>query len=302
MTILRKKPGSLAVVATAVGVFLLAGLGNSLCRTGRSHAAERNESADATDQRHELRIVPDAKADWGGDLDDVHAVLASAARQLWKHFPDRRLPIILVEPKGGPITLFQRGEHGEIRVRLDTGDRLWAQHAFQFSHEFCHVMCNYREGRNPNLWFEESVCELASLYCLRQMAAEWKDSPPYPNWKDYGPKLADYADERMKKAELTDGKTLAAWYLRHSQQLAENPTQRELNEVVAVALLPIFEKSPEHWEAVTWLNGDRPHGEQTLAEYLSEWRNRSPERHRASIDQIAAQFGESGRISASRKP
>ena len=38
------------------------------------------------------------------------------------YFPKRSLKPILVEPLGGPITLFDRGRNGEYRVRLDTGD------------------------------------------------------------------------------------------------------------------------------------------------------------------------------------
>src|SRR5689334_19264632 len=64
---------------------------------------------------------------WGGRVEDVEKVLSSTAMTLWKYFPDRELPPILVAPKGGPITLYKRGPAGEIQVRLNTGNRLWAQ-------------------------------------------------------------------------------------------------------------------------------------------------------------------------------
>ena len=82
----------------------------------------------------------------------------------------RTLEPILVEPKGGPITLFRRGPKGEYLVRLNTGDRHWAQHAYQFAHEFTHILANYDEHERRNKWFEESICEMASLFVLRRMS------------------------------------------------------------------------------------------------------------------------------------
>ncbi len=240
--------------------------------------------------KHELRIRPKQDAPWGGDIDNVQAVLESAAKPLWVRFPDRKLPVIAVEPKGGPIALFERRSDGAIQVRLDTGDRLWAQHAYQFAHEFCHILCNYQEDPHRNLWFEESLCEMASLYSLRQMAIAWKSAPPYPNWKDYGPKLQSYAAERIAKAQLPPRKTLGDWYADHSFELSQNAVVREKNTLVAVALLPLFEKSPEHWEAVAWLNTGKPLGSQTLAQFLQEWRDNAPIAHREFIADVARQF------------
>ena len=128
--------------------------------------------------------------------EDVRRVLQSTAEQFWPYFPDRTLPPILVEPQGGPIVLFQRRPQGEYQVRLNTGNMLWAQHAFQFAHEFTHILCNYDATPHRNKWFEESLCELGSLFALRRMAEVWTVQPPYPNWKSYAKALGDYAGER----------------------------------------------------------------------------------------------------------
>jgi len=227
---------------------------------------------------------------WGGRIEDVEKVLHSAAETLWKYFPDRELPPILVAPKGVPITLYERRPTGEIQVRLNTGNRLWAQQAFQFAHEFGHILCNYEPGENRNKWFEESLCELASLFALRRMSETWQTNPPYPNWKDYAPALAKYADERSKATMLAPGTTFVEWYREHAEQLAGEPVNRDRNLIVATMLLPLFEKQSEHWEAVTYLNGDKPRQSETFAVYLNEWHSRCPSKHQGFVEEIARQF------------
>jgi hypothetical protein len=238
----------------------------------------------------ELVIRPQADTAWNEQVEDARRVFQSAAGELWRYFPDRTLPPILVEPKGGPIVLHRRGPAGEYYVRLDTGHNLWAQHAYQFAHEFCHILCNYTEREHRNKWFEESLCEMASLFALRRMAETWKTRPPYPNWKDYAPALNKYADERIEKAQLPGGVSLAEWFCYECQPLYENATLREKNTIVAVALLPLFEKQPEHWEAVTYLNAVESRAPQDFAAFLRQWRDAAPEKHRAFIGQIARLF------------
>ena len=246
-------------------------------------------AAPATD--HPLDIRPVADVSWGGRPQDVEKVLHSAADALWLYFPERTLKPILVEPQGGPITLFRHDPNGEYRVRLNTGNRLWAQHAYQFAHEFCHILANYDEYERRNKWFEESVCEMASLFVLRRMSETWKVRPPYPNWRDYAPRLSEYADQRIRTARLPPGETLAQWYRENERLLQQDSCLRDKNTVVAAALLSRFERQPESWEAITWLNDGTSHGARTFAKYLGDWHARVPEKHRAIVRQIAGEFG-----------
>jgi hypothetical protein len=210
---------------------------------------------------------------------------------LWAYFPASTLPPILVEPQGGPVVLYRHGPNGEYLVRLNTGDRLWAQHAFQFAHEFAHILANYDQHERCNKWFEESLCELASLFVLRRMAETWKLRPPYANWRDYAPALAAYADDRLRSARLPAGQTLDQWYRENEPRLRQEPCLREKNTVVAAALLPQFEKQPQSWEAITWLNDGTAHGARTFARYLGDWHARVPEKHRPLVRQLAREFG-----------
>ncbi len=228
---------------------------------------------------------------WGADPGVVNKVLDAAASELWKHFPGRELKPILVEPRGGPIVLHQRGPNGEYQVKLATGGTAWSQYTFQFAHEFCHILCCYDQDPLKHRWFEEALCELESLYVLRRSAETWKTAAPYDHWKPYAPELAKYADERMKNFILPMGKTLAAWYKENSAALTANPADRDRNNVAAVALLPFFEKEPEQWEAVAWLNTESFTEKTSFDDYLAVWHKHAPKKHKAFIRTIAKELG-----------
>jgi hypothetical protein len=233
-----------------------------------------------------------AKEGWGGaELADARKVFSSAAGQLLPHFPGVKVEPIRVEPRGGPIVLFDRTKEGLIVMRLDTGGNLWAQYAFQFAHELCHVLCRYEELDTGQKWFEESLCELASLYTLRAMAGEWEKAPPYPNWKSYARHLREYAQKRIDGHPVPAGKTLAAWREENAEALSKNATDRERNTVAAAALLPLFEKEPAHWAAVHYLNQNKPKGRQMFAERLRNWHDETPREHRGFVTEVARAFG-----------
>ncbi|HVR86718.1 MAG TPA: hypothetical protein VMU54_20505 [Planctomycetota bacterium] len=263
-------------VSAAVGFSLLIGAG----------------AAAQEPPQHPLEIRVAAEG-WGdAHPDDIRKVLESAGNALLGRLPDLKLPPIEVSrSRTGPITLFQRGPGGEIRVRLDVDGRHWAQFSFQFGHEICHVVCGCVDYANPDLWFEESVCETASLYVLGRMAEDWKLRPPYATWKDYAPALQKYRDERLAQGKLPEGTSLEEWYRKKKASLREDPHQRPLNLVAASALLPIFEASPEHWGALPFLNAVRGDGTRSFPRYLGDWSRSAPEKHRAFIATLAMRFG-----------
>jgi hypothetical protein len=237
----------------------------------------------------EMRL---SESGWGAaSRADVRAVLTSAGRQLLVHFPGVELEALDVRPDGGPITLFKRSAEGAVVIKLNTRDTYWAQYAFQFGHELCHVLCRFDDGDRGNLWFEESLCELASLYVLRSMADEWQTRPPYPNWRSFAPKLAEYAEKRLAERKLPEGKSLAQWYAAETAALRADPVNRDRNRIVAGALLGMFEKSPEHWAAIAYLNQQKPAGALTFEAYLQNWHDRAPVEHRAFIAAVAREFG-----------
>ena len=70
--------------------------------------------------------------------------------------------------------------------------------------------------------------------------------------------------------------------------LQQDPTA-ERTRVVAAALLPLFEETPDCWDAMNWLDDDMT--QDTFAGLLTDWHARVPEKHRLFMRQIAAEFG-----------
>jgi len=237
-----------------------------------------------------IRVAAD---EWGdAAVADITRVLESAGDSLVETIPGLRLPPIEVSrSKESPIVLFERGPAGEIRVRLNVEDRRWAQFAFQFGHEMGHIVCGYAEYPNPNKWFEETLCEAASLFVLSRMAETWRTRPPYPHWKDYAASLRKYRDERTAVARLPAGTTLAAWFRPKEPSLRKDGTQRELNLTMAAAILPLLEEAPERWAAVRTLNAVHGDASRSFADYLRDWSRSTPEKHRPVIAEIAERFG-----------
>jgi len=226
---------------------------------------------------------------------DIKKLCDSTGRELWKLFPDYKIDkMVIKRGKGGPITLYNRNSNGEIIIRLDTGNTLWCQYAYQFAHEFCHVLSGYDEDYKGNMWFEETLCETASLYAMRAMARSWKNDPPYKHWSNYRDELRSYSDKVIKgrtKVHEIYAKGLAGFYQAHKAELTKNACDRDLNGAMSLVFLKLFEESPESWGAIRWLNSTpSPKGE-TFEQYLTKWRNAAPKKHKPFIVKVAGLYG-----------
>ncbi len=246
------------------------------------------------DSRKSLVIQVDPKG-FNASRADILAICRSAADQLLVHMEGlEKTTVAVSRGKHGPIALFKRGNEGQFQVRLDTGKTYWAQYAYQFAHELCHVLCRYENDYAGNLWFEETICEVASLFCLRRMSVEWRRNAPYQNWKSFAPSLRDYTDaiEQERSDYLEIARIgLPAYYHRHARHLTANGTDRPKNGAMALILLAAFERQPHHWNAIRWLNSSpSPKGE-TFPQYLTKWHQAVPEEHAGFVGSIASLFG-----------
>ena len=257
-----------------------------------AQATKRGAERKAAAKRFELRVEEQG---WNGARRaDLEAVFNSACSEIAVHFEGNEKlglePIRVRHDKSGPIVLFQRSLRGELIVELSSSGTYWSQHAYQIAHEFCHILCRFKEGDRSNLWFEESLCELASIYAIRQMSTTWQSDPPYPNWKSYAKSLKGYAEDVVGKYPLPDGKQFSTWFKEAHAQLRTKPTQRELNGIIAVHLLPIFEEHPNAWQTLPYLNIGRTKEPQKFRDYLRAWHNNTPTKLRPLVAKITQQF------------
>jgi len=191
----------------------------------------------------------------------------------------------------GPMVIREKGPNGEHTVLLSSEDCRWCQHAFQFAHEYCHIFVEHQNAPHDHKykWFEESLCELASLWCLRRMSESWIESPPYENWRQYAVEFSDYFDERTISSEKFDSvNEFRIWLDEKMPKLKSDPLLRDVNLVVAVQLLKIFEECPGLWSATAEINVNLTDGD-NFRDYLSNWRKLS--KQPMSVDLISSQMG-----------
>ena len=223
-------------------------------------------------------------------------MITSAAEQIFPLFPGRTLkPIIVTRGRIVPITLDAKGPAGEWQVQLATGGQYWAQYTYQFAHELCHVLSNcdqHRRGKQQ--WFDETLCETASLFVLSKMHKAWDEKPPYPNWKDWGIHFDEYVNAILAQRErrLPPDQTMKQWLAENLPEMVKERQVTKHSLLVAAYLLPIFQDEPQGWEALNWY-GTAGETDQELdfELYLRSWRGRVPEKHKAFVGKIQKLFG-----------
>lgn len=159
-------------------------------------------------------------------------------------------------------------------VYLATGDTYWCQYSLQFSHELCHILTNSDSGKeHKHKWFEETLCELASLFVLHQLAESWVANPP-PSVRaaaDFAPNHGIYAEERERKFGLPPGRAFPEWLNAQLAGLEADPCDRQRNGTLAVALLPEFRRNPALWRDCGVLNAWDASRNRDFGEYLDSW-------------------------------
>ena len=115
---------------------------------------------------------------WGAvSLSAIRAVLESAYTALVEAFEKEPEDVIHVTQwnREYPLVVHDRRPY---QMYLSARDRYWCQYVYQFSHELCHILTNFdRAKQHRHKWFEESLCELSSLFVLHRLAEIWAESP-----------------------------------------------------------------------------------------------------------------------------
>ena len=214
----------------------------------------------------------------------------SVARELLSKFPGRPLaPIRVSRSTNAPVALYDRGPGGEYRIELSASGAAPGPYVYEFAHEFCHVLANYERHRHHAVtrnhqWFEEAICEVASLYVLKALSTTWLRSPPSPELAapcaSARPRSRS-ASSANRTAACRAGTTLASWYRDAGRQLRGSAYDRNRNEIVANLMLPLFEENPDLWEAIGFLNLDAP-GD-SFQQYLQNWLDNAPPRYKDVI-------------------
>ena len=273
-------------------------------------AAHEPAGAIPSAEAKSVRLAPDRKeshalsihvlpGDWGGaDPQDIEHLLHAVARELWVYFPDRKLKPITVAPTDRhPYVRYAKGTSGEYVIYLSAKGLYWSQYAYQFAHEFAHVLSNYDRNSHRlvqrNQWFDESLCETASLFALRKLSATWLKGQVLPFAQSYGAALHAYGGELLAQPHraLPAKASFVDWYRGNAAVLDRTPYARERNELVAGVLLPLFEQNPEAWSTLGYLNLEESDATGSFEQYLANWRRNTPPQHRPLVERIIELFG-----------
>lgn len=142
------------------------------------------------------------------------------------------------------------------QIYLHCSQNYWCKWMFQFAHEYCHhlidVNVELKQGMEGLRWFEETICEMASMYHLGRMIEDWQDSGQYIK-THFVHSVREYLDDLLYPTTSTSSDKLlqvgleewSKWYI-----LCYTQRSRPSSNAVAVKMLPIFEANPRLWRII----------------------------------------------------
>ena len=219
-----------------------------------------------------MPVLTVGNGNWGTvSLTSVQAVLNSAYEKLVDAFGRPPDASIRVGWWGQGPRVFD--DHRPYEIRISARDTYWSQYVYQFSHELCHVMTSFNHCKeHRHKWFEESLCEMASLFVLHHLAQNWAEHPPdIFGASEFASHHGTYAEQIEEKHRLARGCDLPGWLAANIETLERDPLRRELNSAVAIALLDRFRDEPSLWSDCGWLNHWDARMDATFSDYLNSW-------------------------------
>jgi len=251
----------------------------------------------ANGKRAGLEIVVDEQG-WGAvNTRDIQKVLYSVADTLLPPTsPKTQLRIRVSHTDSNPIALYDRGPTGEYLIRLHANRARWHLYVYEFAHELCHVLSNYdRAGADVvrrNQWLEETLCETASLYALGSLGTQWAEASADPQLVKQAAGLRRFFRSLVTEGHrnLPEGSELDDWLRQHVAHLCDDPYQREINDLLAKSMVPLFFADPSGWDAIAYMNLHPDDATASVDEFLGHWRANAPERDQAFVARLSSLF------------
>ena len=206
--------------------------------------------------------------------------------------PSRNSEIRVWIGNDGPVVAFGGNPHAGFDIHLSTNENLWCQITYQFAHELCHVLAQYQPHQHVNQWFEEVLCETASIYCLDRIALACANgNPPHPWLNTFQPggapyfvAVRDYVANLMNDPARQLMGAIPEWVQKHEPELRINPYLRDRTNIASNFLVTRVLQTPPILATIESLNvSPCPAGQDSLPEYFQRWKNSTPEPSRAHV-------------------
>lgn len=246
-----------------------------------------DETANAHTSAQDPVSIRVADGDWGNaHPQEINILLNAIAADMLTHFPGKHLaPIEVFPTKNNPVVLYRKGPANQYQVFLAAKDRHWGEYIYEFSHELFHILANYEHHAPPekahHRWFEEMLCETASLYNLKKFSSTWNVSAPHSAFASYVPVLNKFTQRALNdpRRRLPPNTSFAQWFRENEQSFFGNAYLRTKNEMVAAQFLPLLEQNAD-WSAIGSLNPPVDPPAMTFHDYLAGWYSNTPAVHR----------------------
>jgi hypothetical protein len=232
---------------------------------------------------------------WGqGLLQDITKLLDSLISEFYNHLDveqitEKAVSVINSKNRTSPTDYPEivKSEKSNS-IYLNTSGGFWSQYSYQFAHELCHhVIDSDLHTTNDKFgWFEEALCELASIFCIDKMSQTWQTNPPYPHWKDYSTSLADYVTKIIEQPENKFSGPFKNWLRENLDELSKDRYKRTENRIVALQLFQIFKYRPELWTTIQYLKFIKVTDEMTFDNFIDTWADLVPDKLKIQITEI----------------
>jgi hypothetical protein len=217
--------------------------------------------------------------DWGDvQHSNIVAVLESVITEFYSVLDKNIIPkhSLFITPREDHPQ-FNKYEAYDV-IGLSAREQLWGRYSYQFSHELCHfvILSDWFEQQSKFGWFEESMCEMASLFVLEKMSQTWETRPPYQNWAYYAGHFAEYINSTIDEYRIDPTQKLSEWISENIEDLEHGRYIRAKNIFVSLKLLPIFKENPDLWKTIQYLNLIDVDDEMVFIDFLTAWKNVLP--------------------------
>ena len=132
-------------------------------------------------------------------------------------------------------------------IFLSSKEDEWWRWVYQFSHEYCHSLINGASSDDISglIWFEETMCDLSSIYQLRNLIVLCDKS----------------ANPLLRAHKIVANQCLAAnfgkpqyncqeYLLSVADRLAESEFHREIYSNLSATMFPLFVENPHLWKII----------------------------------------------------
>ncbi|HLW09748.1 MAG TPA: hypothetical protein VKX35_05065 [Fermentimonas sp.] len=130
---------------------------------------------------------------------------------------------------------------------------------FEFSHEYCHHLID--GSMQPEIkgliWFEETICQLSSLYNLKLIGDQWNQSSDINKLLNYNSFLKCFNGYLTNNQLLVDQINHPGWLSAWLPFLSEPKYYRDHYNALAVKMLPLFLENPNLWKIILHFGDSR---------------------------------------------